>query len=223
MSKKSALWIMLDLVFLIVFNTVFFVAGGTEHPSSVWISYGFIHFSYFMILLTPVLTRKSTCSAVFGFSINAVSAAYFFAELILGTIFVFLAQVSYKPSLVSQVILAGLYAIVLLSQLLANEHTGDSVERHEEETKYVQGCSILLKEYIGMIDNMELNKKLERAYDIIHSSPAHSNGSASKIESEIYTKIYNLGNLLHSNDCKSALLLTDEIIMLANKRNTVDK
>ena len=46
MKKKIALWIILDLIFLIVFNTVFFVAGGADHPASVWISYGFIHFAY---------------------------------------------------------------------------------------------------------------------------------------------------------------------------------
>ena len=59
MRKKNVLWILLDLVFLIVFNVVFFVAGGTDHPASVWISYGFIHFSYIMLLITPILIRKS--------------------------------------------------------------------------------------------------------------------------------------------------------------------
>ena len=34
MNKKRTLWILLDLVFLIVFNVVFFVAGGTDHPAS---------------------------------------------------------------------------------------------------------------------------------------------------------------------------------------------
>ena len=69
MNKKSVLWILLDLVFLAVFNTVFFVAGGTDHTASVWISYGFIHFAYLMVLVTPFLIRKSSSAAVFGFSL----------------------------------------------------------------------------------------------------------------------------------------------------------
>ena len=40
MNKKSILFILLDLVFLAVFNTVFFVVGGTNHPASVWVAYG---------------------------------------------------------------------------------------------------------------------------------------------------------------------------------------
>lgn len=74
MSKKSVLWIIMDLIFLVVFNTVFFVAGGFDHPASVWVSYGFIHFSYLMVIITPFLIRKSSSSAVFGFSLYSVSA-----------------------------------------------------------------------------------------------------------------------------------------------------
>ena len=42
MNKKTVLWIILDLIFLAIFNTVFFVMTGLQHPASVWISYGFI-------------------------------------------------------------------------------------------------------------------------------------------------------------------------------------
>ena len=63
MNKKSILYILLDLVFLAVFNTVFFVVGGTNHPASVWAAYGFIHFSYIMVLVTPFLVRKNSNAA----------------------------------------------------------------------------------------------------------------------------------------------------------------
>ena len=110
MNKKSALWIILDLVFLIVFNTVFFVAGGFEHPASVWLSYGFIHFAYLMVIATPFLIRKSSSAAVFGFSLYSISSTYFLVEFIVGLIFVFLRQESVKAALIVQVIIAGIYA-----------------------------------------------------------------------------------------------------------------
>ena len=40
MKKKKFLWIILDLIFLVIFNMVFFVISGIVHPTSVWISYG---------------------------------------------------------------------------------------------------------------------------------------------------------------------------------------
>ena len=90
MNKKSILYILLDLVFLAVFNTVFFVVGGTDHPASVWISYAFIHLAYIMVVATPILTRKSSSASVFGFSLYSISAAYFLTEFVLGLVFVLL-------------------------------------------------------------------------------------------------------------------------------------
>ena len=91
MKKKSILYILLDLVFLAVFNTVFFTLGGTSHPASVWISYGFIHLAYIMVIATPVLTRNSSSAAVFGFSLYSVSSVYFLAEFVVGLVFILIA------------------------------------------------------------------------------------------------------------------------------------
>ena len=77
MKKMSILRILLNSIFFVTFNAVFFVVGSFEHAASVWISYGFIHFAYFMLLITPVLIRKGKNAAVFGFSLYSISSAYF--------------------------------------------------------------------------------------------------------------------------------------------------
>ena len=163
MNKKNVLWLLLDLVFLVIFNVVFFVLGGTEHPASVWISYGFIHFSYIMLLITPKLIRKSSSSAVFGFSLYSISSAYFLIAFIVGVIFVFVRSESYKVSLVSQVIIAGLYLIMLISHMIANEHTADSIERHEMELQYVKESSAKIKGIMGSVEDRKLKKQIEKA------------------------------------------------------------
>lgn len=100
--KKNTLWILLDLVFLAVFNTVFFVLGGIEHPASVWISYGFIHFAYIMVLVTPFFIRESSHSAMFGFTLYSVSAVYFLVAFVVGLIFIFAKSGSCKAALAVQ-------------------------------------------------------------------------------------------------------------------------
>ena len=130
MNKKRTLWILLDLVFLIVFNVVFFVAGGTEHSASVWISYGFIHFAYIMLLITPFLIRKSTNTAVLGFPLYSISSAYFIVVFVVGLIFIFTHPDSYKAALIVQVIIAGIYAVMLISHMIANENIANNIERH---------------------------------------------------------------------------------------------
>lgn len=219
MKKKNILWILLDIVFLAVFNTVFFMVGGTDHPASAWISYGFIHFSYLMILVTPFLIRKSSSQAVFGFSLYSVSAVYFFVEFIAGLVFIFISSESYKASLVVQVIISGIYAVMLISNLIANEYTADSVEQHEDEVAYIKNAASRVKILIGKASDKKANKEIERAYDLLHSSPSKSNNAVAPLESAILRAIYELESAVSSKDEDAIFSKSREIISLAETRN----
>lgn len=219
MNKKSVLWVLLDLVFLIVFNTVFFVAGGTEHPASVWLSYGFIHFSYIMVLATPFLIRKSSSAAVFGFSIYSISATYFFVEFITGLVFIFLKQESFKPALIVQIIIAGIYAIILISHLIANESTADSIERHEDEVAYIKQSAARVKPLIGKMSNKKANKEIEKLYDLLHSSPTRSSSTVRSLELSIIDKIGELEDSISSENEDEVVAKVGNIISLVEDRN----
>lgn len=219
MNKKSVLWILLDLIFLVVFNTVFFVAGGTDHTASVWISYGFIHFAYLMVLVTPFLIRKSSSAAVFGFSLYSISSTYFLLEFVVGLIFVFMKSESYKASLIVQVIVAGIYAVLLLSHLIANEHTADSVERHEEEVAYIKTASSRIKALIGKANDKKANKEIEKAYDTLHSSPSKTVATVRSIESNVMNKVADLEGAVFNQDTVTIITVAGEIVALMEERN----
>lgn len=223
MNKKNILFILLELVFLAVFNTVFFVVGGAEHPASVWISYGFIHFSYMMILITPFLIRKSSSAAVFGFSLYSISAVYFFVEFLVGLIFILIGSDSYKAALVVQVIIAGFYAIMLIANLIANEYTADSVEKHEEEVAYIKTAAAKVKLLVGTSTDKKVNKEIEKAYDLLHSSPSKSNTSVKALELDILNKIDELKNAVNNDNKDATMSLCKEIISLTEKRNSIIK
>lgn len=219
MNKKSVLWILLDLIFLAVFNTVFFVAGGTDHTASVWISYGFIHFAYLMVLVTPFLIRKSSSAAVFGFSLYSISSTYFLLEFVVGLIFIFMKSESYKASLIVQVIVAGIYAVLLLSHLIANEHTADSVERHEEEVAYIKTASSRVKALIGKANDKKANKEIEKAYDTLHSSPSKTVATVRSIESNVMNKVAELEGAVSDQDTATIITIAGEIVALMEERN----
>lgn len=219
MNKKSILYILLDLVFLAVFNTVFFVIGGTERPASVWISYGFIHFSYLMILATPFLIRKSSSAAVFGFSLYSVSAVYFFVEFTVGLVFIFIGSESYKASLVVQVIISGIYAVMLISNLIANEYTADSVEQHKDEVAYIKNAASRVKILMGKASDKKANKEIERAYDLLHSSPSRSGSTVKLLEEEIKNKITDLEDAVAANETAAIITIAGEIVEKTEERN----
>lgn len=219
MNKKRTLWILLDLVFLIVFNVVFFVAGGTDHPASVWISYGFIHFAYLMLLVTPFLIRKSTNTAVLGFPLYSISSTYFIVAFVVGLIFIFTHPESYKAALIVQVIIAGIYAVMLISHMIANESTADSIERHEMELRYVRDASAKLKGIMDSISDKQLRKKVEKLYDLLHSSPVKSNNSAREYELMVLELIAALETNIDKNDILSVETTISRIERIANERN----
>ncbi len=219
MNKKSILYIILDLIFLAVFNTVFFVVGGTEHPASVWISYGFIHFSYIMIVLTPLLIRKSSSGAVFGFSLYSISTVYFFAEFIVGLIFVFVKSDSHKAALVIQIIIAGIYAVLLLINMIANEHTAESIERREVEVSYIKTAASRVKMLLDKTNDKKANKEIEKVYDLLHSSPTMSVETVKILESEIFDKISDLESAVSANAVSEVITFAGEIISLTEERN----
>ena len=223
MNKKRMLWIFLDLVFLIVFNVVFFTVKGTDQPSSVWISYGFIHFAYIMLLVTPLLIRRSANTAILGFSLYSISSIYFIIAFIAGLIFIFIQPESYKAALIVQVIIVGIYAVMLISHMIANERTADSIEQHEMELQYVKDASSKLKRIMDSISDKQLSKKVEKLYDLLHSSPVRSNDSVHDYELSVLNLIDVLEEILGRNDIPAAETIISRIEQYANERNRILK
>lgn len=219
-KKKIVLGILLDLVFLLVFNVVFFVVGGTEHSVSVWMSYAFIHFAYLMVLLTPFLTRKgSSSSYLFGLTIASVSTTYFLVEFVVGLVFIFINPESFKAPLVVQIIIAGIYLVILLINMMANETTADNLQKQKDEIAFIKNASSRVKGLLDKLDDKKANKAIEQVYDLLHSSPTKSCVAAQGYETDIMNKIAQLEDYVSSKDRDSAVKIAGEITSLIEERN----
>ena len=71
-------------IFLIFFNLLFFILCGTENNSSTWISYGFIHVAYLLLLITPLFNKENKGKAILSMTLFTISLFYFFIELMVG-------------------------------------------------------------------------------------------------------------------------------------------
>jgi hypothetical protein len=219
-TKVSVLWIILDLIFLVIFNVLFFILGGVEHNVSVWMSYGFIHFAYLMLLLTPKLFRRGEkSSAVFGFSLYSVSAAYFLVEFVTGITFILVSLESYKPALLVQLCLAGLYGIILISNIIANEHTADAEEKRQYQIAYIKDASTKLKLLLENISDKEIKKKVERVYDAIYSSPVKSHPNLAQMENSILQSINEIEDAVSAGNKDAMISLANSLLGAVNERN----
>ena len=219
MNKKAILWSALDLVFLVVFNTVFFMAGGGGRVASVWIAYGFIHLAYAMVVATPFLIGKGSNAAIFGYSLYAISSAYFLLELVVGVVFILIKADSCKVSLIVQMAIAAVYAIVLLVTLLANEHTAEGTKRHEKEVAFIKTAASRVKALESRGQNRKVNKEIAKAYDTLHASPVKTAPEVADVEAEIMQKIEQLEAVISGEDEDAVILAAREIVVLTEKRN----
>lgn len=220
--KKVILWVLLILVFLIVFNTIFFLIGILPHPISVWLSYGFIHLAYMMVILTPLLTRKSSQTSIFGVSVFTVSMIYFGIEFVTGLVFILLRLSVITIPLIVQVVLFGTYAIILLSVLIANENTANAVAQHEQEVFFLKDLSSQVKLLYDQVEDKETKRSMERLYDLLHSSPTKSAPAVQQIEQEMAARINQLKDVIQSKDSNVSGLISN-IASLTEKRNSILK
>ena len=219
MKKSNVLHTVLNLIFLIIFNAVFFVLGGIDYKISAWISYGFIHFAYFMLLLTKFFIREGKSSKVFSLSLHSISSIYFLIELLTGAIFILVSPESYKAALLVQLCIAGLYGIILLINMIANERTADAEEKRQYQIAYVKDASIKLKMLLDRVNEKEARKKIERIYDAVYSSPVKSHPDLGQIEHQILQSIYELENAVSSGSKDTIIPLADSLLGAVNERN----
>lgn len=190
MKKTRILWIILDLIFLVVFNVLFFtIAGYKGHPASVWISYGFIHCAYALLLLTPLFVVKGKSEDVFRYSLESISSAYFMVELVAGVIFILVHPQEWKGALIVQVILLALYAFVLLVNMLASEKTAANEAKSQGEIRFVKTATAQLEGIMNSVSDKEIRKLVEKAYDAARSCQTKSHPQVAALENGMVSQI----------------------------------
>ena len=199
---------------------MFFALGGFDRNASVWISYGFIHFAYFMLLLTPKLIHGEKKWTELGFPIYAMSSAYFFVEFFVGVLFILIALNGYMAALLIQIFLAGLYGIALMSYMIANEYTSTATEERQNQVSYIKEASATLKVLLERIDDKETKKKVEKVYDAIYSSPVKSHPNLASAENRILQSIGTLEEAISAGNTDGIIALAGTLETAINERNS---
>jgi len=219
MKKVNVLAILLQSVFLIVFNVLFFLLGGFEHETSIWIAYAFIHVAYLMLLITPLITNKSDRNSVMGYSIYSISSYYFVFTFVINLAFILFTLESSKVAIAFNVIVTGIYAVILISNLMANEHTKASTEQREQDLNYIKKVLFVLDDLKEEAIDVSYIKGIERISDDIKSSPTRSSASVGVIETQILNEIKSLYSIIENADTEAFANKMDSIKKLIKNRN----
>ena len=219
MKKTNVLWVIAFLLFLSIFNTIFFTCGGINRTVSVWISYGFIHYAYLMLLANSFLIKGGKSAAVFGFSLYSISSVYFIVGLITGVIFILVSPTDYKAAMLVQLFIAGLYTVMLISNIIANEHTAEAEEKRQYQIDYVKNAKAEMSSILNAIKDSDVKKKPQKVYDAINASPVKSYPSLSSLETQILIAITIMKKTISDNNKEEIILQSETLLTMVNERN----
>lgn len=187
--KKNIFKVLVGLIFLIAFNVLFFLLGGTERTTTEWISYGFIHFAYLCILLTPLFCKNKKGRTVLNASLYLRALIYFVIELIAGITFIAVNPESIVWPSIVQGVFAATFLIMQLMSVTANEVTDESLERQSKEKIYIQELALNLREAMQSAQDTEVKKKLRGVYEVLNNASTGSCPEAEDIELQLAANV----------------------------------
>lgn len=212
---KVILWV----IFLLVFNVLFFVLCGTDNSSSVWTSYGFINVAYLFLFITPLFNKGNNGLAVLSTTLYAVSSLYFIIELLVGIILIVFQPVAVEWIFSIQFILLAMFLWAFFSTVLTNKKTKESIQTSQYESMYIKEAASQLKMILSQIPDKALYKKVEKCYELMENSPIQSGPKVKEIEQAIKDKIEALKKHVSGGNQEQIGLLCNDIRMKIEERN----
>ncbi|MCD8189621.1 MAG: hypothetical protein LUD78_05280 [Clostridiales bacterium] len=92
-------------------------------------------------------------------------------------------------------------------------------EQREAERLYVEESSAKMLALMGRVRDKKLNKRMERAYDVLHGSQTKSNARAKEYEQTVMALLTALEQSIRRDNLDAAAEVVDELIATAEERN----
>lgn len=217
MSKKTILTILIDTLFIISFNVLFFLNMGNQHSSIVWWCYGFLHFSYLMIIIVPLIESKEYESKLSTYSISLV---YFILELIICFVVLFLKDKCNLKLIISmQVVITSIYLYLLIANLFVNNTIDNKQKKYIIENNFIKTISAKVKYLESISVDTKIKDKLSNLYYTVHSSPIKSSVDVSIYEEKIIDLLSIIETEIEEPNQSKIFESITETERLINKRN----
>lgn len=221
--KKNIFKVIIALIFLVLFNLLFFLIGGTQQSDVNWTCYGFIHVAYLCILITPLLSKSKKGLEVISYSLYLRATFYFFTELVVGVLCMVIAPESITWPLIIQSVLLAIFLILQFMSALANDATAQSIEKQKEESIYIKDLAQRIKNSMRYISDADTKKQVVRCYDLVNNSPIESFSQAIDAELRLRNAIETLCNAIETGNYQDFGTKIKGVEYAVQDRNTIIK
>ena len=212
-----------SLVFLVVFNVLFFVIGGTVHTAGTWVSYGFIHAAYLFILAIPLYAKYGRGMSVLIYGLYYKAIIYFLIELVLGIVLMVMSIEDPKwPAIIQGVLMAAFVLSQILVHLV-NISTASSMKKQKEESLFIQTLAQRVKFCLAEVADAEAHKQLVRCYDAINNCSLQSFPEAEMAELDMRNAVETLCSAVDAQNNEQIILASKKVLRAVQERNAVIK
>lgn len=219
------LFFLFKIAFIAIFNAVFFLLTKANCIASVWVAFGFIHLAYLMILLSPLFVRKSAKSThVFAESISFVIGAYFLLTFGTCLYFIFVPHVTILPVLITEIILTGLFFILLLLNIIFNNASAKNEDSLRGDKSFLNNVYVKI-EFIKLkkANSSELISELNALQEEAKYSPVKSCLQATEVQNKIIFILDEITAKIETLSDSDILTKAAEVSSLIKLRNLTIK
>lgn len=201
--KANTIKIVLGLIFLVVFNALFFLLGDASHSTTDWVCYGFIHVAYLCLLATPLLCQTKKGEFVLSASLYLRALCYFFTELVVGLAFIFYNAynpISHSWPTIIQALLLAVFLILQLLSVWANDATKGSLAKQRQERVYIRTLAEKLHGAMQQVNDPALRKQLTDCYESLSQSSIETFPEAAEAEAVLEKAVNTLCALVQKGE-----------------------
>lgn len=218
--KRFFLKTIIALVFIIILDGLFFLFKDISNcPESVLSALIGLNIAYISLFLVPICALKQNGTKVLSDTLYLIGTIYFILEFIVGITFLFWEQDTMTLPIIIQSVLFGLYIIILLSSVLANDATQKSINKQNAESDNIKAMIEQVETILYLIKDDKANKLVTSLYDDLKVSPIRSNIDVVGIEKEISISLMQMHNFAKTEEISEVVKIAAQIKQLIAQRN----
>lgn len=223
MTIMKTLKILTALIFLVLFNALFFLLGGTDQCAASWISYGFITTAYLLLLATPLFAPKTKGLDVLTASLYPRAISYFIIELIVGSILIALQLENITWPLIIQSIGLAIFLVWQLMSIMANYNTEASIRKQRMESAYVKTLAMQVRSALRIMGDNPLRNSVIRCYESLNNCSVETFPEAQDAERSLRNAVEMLCNAIDDNDNAQIESNVKRVLNAIQTRNDIIK
>lgn len=217
--KSTILKIAAGLIFLAVFNMIFFF-GGIVRSEANWCSYAFFTSAYLCLLATPLFAKGCT-SAILSASLWLRGSFYFFTELVVGFVFIIVNPESCQWPLIVQGCLLGIFLVLQIMSVMANDATESSLKEQKAKSFAKMELINTLSQQAASISDPTVKKPVNRCIDALTNCPLQSFPEAEEAELSVRNSVMMLCSSIDEGDSAQIKSNSDRLFRAIQNRNLI--